>query len=251
MVDRLQPSMILINGGINDVAAGTVTQAQFLANWKTMLDYAVAKDAIPIVLLMGPWTGGTTAQMRTRDAWNTALTSMAGTYTQAVVVDANTVLSQFRAGGDAGNLWDPIAGMLGSDGLHPTATGYTAFANAIIAALEANFSAFVPSIAGTTRIASPGQVIYRPFDGGGLAVNSVKRAERFILWGNGGSGTVNVTSNQGGNETYPWSGVTYEGHAIEQGFLNMRGETQQVTVNYDDTEHHSFQESRMEYTRIS
>ena len=60
-----------------------------------------------------------------------------------------------------------------------------------------------------------------------------------------------MTSNQGGDETYSWSGANYQGHVIEQGFLNMRGELQEATVNYDDTEGHQFQESRLEYTRTS
>ncbi|MCD6298916.1 MAG: hypothetical protein J7M30_17370 [Deltaproteobacteria bacterium] len=100
----LKPRVAVIEGGVNDVSGGSITKTTFLNNWTTMLDACDANNIVPIVLLILPWTNGTNPQMQTRDDWNASLTSLAASYTDAIVVDASSYIGQFRSGGDAGNL---------------------------------------------------------------------------------------------------------------------------------------------------
>jgi len=125
----LKPRIAIINGGINDVNQ-SLSQATFIANWTSMLDACVSASIIPVVILMTPWSGGTTEQMQTRDAWNTALSSLiSSSYPTAIVIDANSAIGQFRVGGDAGNLWD-LQAIYSADGIHLTEAG-----NEVIATL--------------------------------------------------------------------------------------------------------------------
>ena len=105
-------------------------------------------------------------------------------------------------------------------------------------------------------IPSPGQIAYRPFDGKGPAVNSMKRPERFVLRGDvpagGMNATVQATSDCGGNETYvvPLGGVG-AGLLLEQGFVDMNGTEQNITVSFDDTGSLAVRQATLEYTRLS
>lgn len=131
----LTPRWAVLDGGVNDLIAGTVTQDTFLANWTTMLNACEAAAVIPIVLPILPWTNGTTEQMQTRDAWNAALETLVKSYPTALYAsDAPTMLGLFRAAGDEGNLWD-IQAAYDSDGVHLNAAGYAVLARAIVRAI--------------------------------------------------------------------------------------------------------------------
>jgi lysophospholipase L1-like esterase len=126
-VVAMHPDIAIINGGINDVAPGMRTKAQFLSAWTTILDLCVANDIVPVAWLMLPNESLLTAAMRDYDDWNTSLSTLVATYPRAILLDMNPTLSVFRVGGDAGNLWDwnPT---YRRDGLHPNAVGDTKIA---------------------------------------------------------------------------------------------------------------------------
>ncbi len=132
---NLYPRLAIINGGVNDFA-GAGSQATFIANWTTILDACEAAGIISVVCKIMPWTNGTNTQMQTRDTWNAALVTLAANYADAIVVDFDAALGQFRAGGDAGNLWD-IADAYDADGVHPNPAGLSVAAQVILDALTA------------------------------------------------------------------------------------------------------------------
>lgn len=130
MVD-LHPGLAVIEGGVNDLA-NSGTKATFIGNWTSMLAAAQADSNIKIILVLKilPWTNGTGAQMQARDDWNASLETLAANYSKAIVVDASSYVGQYRAGGDANNLWD-IKSEYDSDGVHFNPAGHTAIAQAL------------------------------------------------------------------------------------------------------------------------
>lgn len=139
-----KPEFIIINGGVNDLAASVSAgaKATFLANWTTMLDAVTAVGIRPIVNLIEPWTAGTLAQMQARDDWNTALTSLAAGYPTALVCNLDSVLGQNRSsanGTNPGNLWDQAY----DDGghVHDTDAGYIVKGNRMKVLLDAYLTA--------------------------------------------------------------------------------------------------------------
>jgi len=134
-IAALAPRIAVLQGGVNDLAVGTTTLPAFLSNWTTMLDASEAAGAVPVCVPILPWTNGTTEQMQARDTWNAALESLVLSYPQAIwVSDALSMLGQFRAGGDDGNLWD-IKTEYNADGVHFNAAGYARLAQAILRAV--------------------------------------------------------------------------------------------------------------------
>ena len=121
----LKPKFAIIYTGINDLADGTVTKAQFIANNTSMLEKCALNDIIPIVLAIMPWTSGTYDQMVTRDEWNTDLKILAESY--GYFVNSESVTGQYRATGTEGNLWN-ILSVYNSDNVHLNQDGYTALA---------------------------------------------------------------------------------------------------------------------------
>jgi lysophospholipase L1-like esterase len=132
-----KPRYVLINGGVNDIAASASTNT-IVTNWTTMVNAAVAGGAIPILLLILPWTNGTTGQMQQRDTINGQLTTLKAATPGAILVDAGATIGVFRAGGDALNLWDIGAAYSGGDGVHFNALGYYTIAQAVLAAVAAS-----------------------------------------------------------------------------------------------------------------
>ncbi len=149
---NLKPKVVVIEGGVNDIA-GAVAKSTFIANWTSMLDAAQASSYVTtiIVLKILPWTNGTNAQMQTRDDWNTSLATLAAGYSKAIVVDASSYVGQFRAGGDADNLWD-IQTAYNQDGVHFNQAGHTQIAQAIVDHLPLTISSVSPAD-GATLIA--------------------------------------------------------------------------------------------------
>lgn len=127
-ITTLLPRWAILEGGVNDLGAGDVTESQFLANWTTMLDDM--GDIVPVVIPILPWTNGTTTQNQTRDTWNLALQDLVAQYSGSVWADCSEAVGQFRVGGDAGNLWD-IQAPYDSDGTHFTEAGHAAIAGVI------------------------------------------------------------------------------------------------------------------------
>jgi lysophospholipase L1-like esterase len=112
------PRYVFIQGGVNDLAGGTITQATYIANMTAMIAATVAAGAVPIVCKILPWTAGSNANMQKRDAWSSALQAVVATYPTAIWCDSDTALGQNRVGGDAENL----------DNVHLTPEGETAWA---------------------------------------------------------------------------------------------------------------------------
>ena len=102
-----KPKFAVINGGVNDLAGG-LTKANFLTQYESMLDSCVTNNIIPIVWKIMPWTNGSNANMRLRDEWNADLVTLFNTYDidGKIIIDWDADLGQYRATGDAGNLWD-------------------------------------------------------------------------------------------------------------------------------------------------
>lgn len=123
--------LVRVNGGVNDLYQGTVTQAQFIANWTQILDLLQAPRQYVIVDAIYPWSlpNGTNERMATRDTWNTALEALVESYPNALFVNYDSVLGQNRPTGTPGNLWDiKTAYVYATDGLgvHFNAAGYLA-----------------------------------------------------------------------------------------------------------------------------
>jgi len=148
-VVALKPKYVLINGGVNDVAAGTVN-ATIVAKYVLMLNAAVAADIIPIILLPLPWTNGTNVQSQQMDALRLLLVALESTYPTLITVDARSVVGQFRVGGDAGNLWDHIPAYT-TDNVHFTAIGYGLIADKVVATLLAQTN-FLLEVYGNTTM---------------------------------------------------------------------------------------------------
>lgn len=131
------PKIAVINGGVNDIAGGSITESTFIANWTAMLDAATAAGILPVVCEIMPWTNGTTEQMQTRDTWNAALTALcAASYPSAIVVDFDDTMGVFRTGGDTDNKWD-LQTAYDDDGVHPTALGYVRWCETVLDAIAA------------------------------------------------------------------------------------------------------------------
>ncbi len=160
VVDK-KPRFVIIEGGGNNIVNSGTLQT-FLDDYNTMLTACEANDIIPIILLIPPRNGFTTTQSRTKDTWNTALTTLAGNFSTAIVVEPNTYIGEFRAGGDEGNLWD-IQDIYNADNTHFTTAGHAQIARAIADALGGNLE-FSTKITGN-EIELSGQLTSTVADG--------------------------------------------------------------------------------------
>jgi lysophospholipase L1-like esterase len=116
----LKPKCVVIQGGINDLNANA-TLAAMRAAMKAIIDTAYARNLKIVVMKVYPSdvAYATAAQMQRRDSFNLVIdTLVAG---KGIAVDCGSPLGMFRAGGDAGNLWDinPLYG----DYVHYSALG--------------------------------------------------------------------------------------------------------------------------------
>lgn len=152
----LHPRAVVIEGGVNDIAGGSITKTTFLNNWTTMLDACRDNDIIPIVIPIMPWTNGNTTQMTTRDDWNVSLVALAQTYEDTIVADMSSAVGQYAADGPEGNLWD-IKTAYNADGVHFNSTGHGAIAAVLADALEESIdyltiTGSASQTAGTTQV---------------------------------------------------------------------------------------------------
>jgi len=125
-VVSLSPNYCLINGGINDIGLGTVTEPQFLANWDSMLTAAASHGIVAIIVLITPRTASNTdVQAAQTDTWNVDLQSQiaAASYrSNTTVIDLRPGMGKSRVTGPNGNRWD-WQPRYSDDGIHPNATG--------------------------------------------------------------------------------------------------------------------------------
>jgi lysophospholipase L1-like esterase len=133
-VVNAKPRVVVIDGAINEIPGGD--EVTFLAKYTSMFDKCVTNNIIPIVWKMTPWTAGTNAQLQTRDIWNTDLTTLFNSYgfVGGTIIDWGSLLGQFRAGGDPGNLWDIIPAY-NVDNVHFNEAGQTVIANYVYSLL--------------------------------------------------------------------------------------------------------------------
>jgi lysophospholipase L1-like esterase len=125
-VVALAPNYCLFNGGINDVGLGTVTEAQHLANWGSMLSSCQANNIIAIVILITPRsTSNTDVQAAQTDTWIADLrVQIAGSSyaNNTHLINLRPLLGQFRATGPVNNFWD-YQSRYSDDGVHLNAFG--------------------------------------------------------------------------------------------------------------------------------
>ncbi len=212
---NLKPKIVVIEGGVNDIA-GAVAKSTFIANWTSMLDAAQASSYITtiIVLKVLPWTNGSTANMQTRDDWNASLTTLAAGYSKAIVVDASSYVGQFRAGGDAGNLWD-IQTAYNQDGVHFNQAGHTQIAQAIADALPKPSATFDND--------------FSTWNAGNVTVN-------YNLIQTGGSTNTNISQTGSSGIEYSTDGSTWADATKGTGGDNLTGLTSSASPGTD----HSF-----------
>lgn len=149
-----KPSILIVNGGTNDI--GSLSHATTVANLKTMVNNAVS-DGVKLVVYMPitPASNKDTTSMQAIDAVNTEMTAwMASTHPTHLVVNVNSIVGQFRSGGDPGNFWN-FQPDCTTDGLHLSIEGARrigeAIGDAIIAAVPAtnpsgSISAFISKV---------------------------------------------------------------------------------------------------------
>jgi uncharacterized protein (TIGR03437 family) len=133
-VTAANPKIVIIEGGVNDIFAAS-SSPTIIANMQSMVSAAQAAGILPIVLTVNPWGPMNTIQSTSRDTINAALLAMASA--NCLVINQDSVLGVFRAGGPAGNLWNLNVHYDSGDGGHLNADGYAQVAKAIASAINA------------------------------------------------------------------------------------------------------------------
>lgn len=224
----IKPQVLVLEGGVNDLAQ-SVAKSTYISNLTNMLNAAQADSNIKTIMLVKilPWTSGSTAQMQARDDWNNSLVTLAASYSKAIVVDASSYVGQFRAGGDAGNLWD-IQTAYNADGVHFTSAGHQQIAQAIYDNLPSStaqitgFSFASPSASGTINQTNHTIAVELPY---GSTVTSLTPT---ITLSTGA--TVSPTSGSAQNFTNP---ITYT--VTAQDSVTTQAYTVTVSVISDAT----------------
>lgn len=133
---NLYPRIALLEGGVNDLRAGT-NAATVQSAYDILLAACVANGIKPVVIGVMPFRAATStsdAKLQARDTLNgtlrTATLAAGGVY-----VDPDDYIGQFYAGGDADNRWllDDLSDP--SDGLHLTTWGRMRIAQAVLDAM--------------------------------------------------------------------------------------------------------------------
>jgi len=134
VLGNARPAFAIALTGINDVSGGSVDFAAYAAAAAAIAQAALMAGSIPVWIAMLPNTAESNAHMSTRDIFTAAAIAALEAY-PAIVVNAETALGQYRAGGDPGNLWDLQGAYNSGDGVHPNAAGYAVLAAQVLAAL--------------------------------------------------------------------------------------------------------------------
>jgi len=127
MVDGVpgyQPQLVILEAGLNDIAAGFIDKNIYISTYSKILDYLESTDTVKavVVLRMTPWTLGTDEQSARIDEWNDALELLASTYTKTIVLDPGAEMGAPRASGPPYNKWNMLP-VYNSDGIHLSFTG--------------------------------------------------------------------------------------------------------------------------------
>ena len=129
-----RPRMVIMEGGLNDIINGS-SSAQVLLNWTNIITAVTDSNIYAVVLSILP-SGINNGQSQLTDAVNVGLSNYVATLPgRATWIDTASVLGQFRAGGDCGNLWDFKAG-LNSDTWHLSEEGNKVLSDLIVSTLQ-------------------------------------------------------------------------------------------------------------------
>lgn len=124
-VVALHPAECWMIVGHNDIHYATNTLAEYIADITSMLDQAVTAGIVMRMFTIPPSTWMSNAMCQERDARNAALITLFQSYPQFTLFHVDSLMGQFRAGGDTNNLWDLNADFEGGDGIHfPFSAGF-------------------------------------------------------------------------------------------------------------------------------
>lgn len=116
------PTVVVINSGVNDLIGGATDPASFITSWTSILNKCVAANIIPVVVKIAPWENGIAAgKESTRATWDEALVTLVSGYPIATILDISTMTEDDAGVPCTACRWQ--AG-LSDDGLHPNALGY-------------------------------------------------------------------------------------------------------------------------------
>lgn len=195
-----KPRIVIMEGGVNDI--GGISSDSTIANYTWMYQQAVAANIKILQLSIFPWTNGSNANNRKRDSLNTRIKNLVQSYGGKFVM-MDTVLGQFRSGGDAGNFWDIQTG-LSPDGAHFYRNGFFVVSNKIKSYYDtAQFSFSMPAFPDST-----GAIGFGNGRDGGIKLpylndstyaivnnlNTITEGQQFYLKGNTFEGSAIKTS---------------------------------------------------------
>jgi len=148
-----KPRLVVMEGGVNDI--GGISSDSTIANYTYMYNQMQAAGIKVLQLSILPWTAGSNSQNQKRDSLNNRIKALAQSYGWKFVM-LDTVIGQFRTGGDAGNYWD-IQPQFTDDGTHFYASGFAAMANKIKSYYDTSAYTFeIPTTPDTTGFMSFG-----------------------------------------------------------------------------------------------
>lgn len=126
-----KPKVVIIEGGLNDINNGGVTEEQYLTNMESMINAAVENDIVPVVNLINPFnfTPSTAVEKQAiKEAWNVDLEALA-------LAHGAIIFDNLNVGVSANGGWD-VDPIYGQDG-HFNSVGHAQIAQNIYDALEA------------------------------------------------------------------------------------------------------------------
>lgn len=131
----LNPDIIVVNGGTNDVWGWDTPELWFESSWKHILDLCADNGIIAAALGIVPATGFYNDMMQKRDSLNNSLKNFVSGYEGFIFIDADPYVGTNRATGDPDNLWD-IKPEYDMDGVHYTQSGSVKIAQAILESIS-------------------------------------------------------------------------------------------------------------------
>jgi len=130
-VVNLTPQFAIIEGGVNDVSNGIVSNETILANYEQMITDSENASITPVVILILPWTNGNNSQSQRIDYINSQLILKKNNHSSLIIVDARQEVGSFRAGGDADNYWNISTPYNSGDNVHFNSAGHLEIAETI------------------------------------------------------------------------------------------------------------------------
>jgi len=176
-VTAAHPTYGVILIGTNDLGATTI--ASYQTSYLSMLEACMADTIKPVVVSIPPYTNGSEAAMQKRDSLNKWLSGLRSTY-GFISVNLDGWVGQYRAGGDAGNLWDQRTAY-NFDSVHFTESGYQQFAQAIWDSVG-RYTGSWPSVPVVTTTAATSIQPTTATVNGTVRANGASSTTRF-LWG--------------------------------------------------------------------